>query len=68
MLSATSKRSDRETVPVSRNELRQLLFWASVGVKRSKSGAYWECIEDTVRKLGKLVGFKPAASWGFNKK
>ena len=68
MISRNCKRSAHEEISVSKNELRQILFWASVGVGKSKSGAYWECIEDTVREIGKLVGYKPAATWGFKKR
>ncbi len=67
MISRNCKRNAHEEISVSKNELRQLLFWATVGVERSKSGAYWECIEATVRELGRLVGFRPGARWGFKK-
>jgi hypothetical protein len=65
MISRQAKRSAHKEVLVSKNELNQLLFWAAVGVEKSRAGAYWECIEDTVRELGRLVGYKPPASWGF---
>ncbi len=68
MISRNARRGARDEVLVRKNELRQLLFWASIGVGRSSSGAYWECVEATVREVGRLVGFKPAASWGFKKK
>lgn len=47
---------------ISRNELRQLLFWANEGVKQIKkrggSGSYWETIEETIWEYAKLINFK----------
>ena len=56
MISRHAKRSAHKKVLVSKSELNQLLFWATVGVQNSKTGSYWECIEDTVRDVGRILG------------
>lgn len=38
-------------VSVTKNELNQLLFWAAVGVKNSKGGAYQDVVETTISEL-----------------
>ena len=68
MISRNANKGARDEVLVTKNELTQLLFWATVGVENSKSGSYGNCIEDTVREVGRLVGFKPRRDWSFKKR
>lgn len=45
-----------DNVPVARHDLRALLFWASVGMSKSKGGAYAD-IEESRGDPGILLSY-----------
>ena len=47
-----------ENVPITQSELRQLVFWANIGVKQSRGGQYQRTIKATIKEYAKKVGFK----------
>ena len=43
-----STKRDKEEFAITRKELRALLFWASIGVCRSRGGSYSDIIQLTI--------------------
>lgn len=63
MLTKTIKESREQYESITRNELRQLLFWANYGWKQCKkkrgSGSFSETIESTIKEYCDLVKYNP---------
>ena len=49
------KSYDYELTQIGKSELRALLFWAQVGVAKSKGGSYSDIIEDVLIEYSKRM-------------
>ena len=47
---------DKQEFVITRKELRQLLFWASIGVCKSSGGSYGHTIEGTICEWSTTLG------------
>jgi len=52
------KRNDEKNVEVVRQDLRALLFWATVGVSRSRAGSYSNIIEHVLESYADFLHYK----------
>ena len=56
-MQSPSIRKDRAgEIIVTRNELRQLVYWAVFGIGKAKGGSYWDEVVETCQKYGKKLG------------
>lgn len=55
-----AKSSKPVFVEISIRDLRQLLFWAGVGVAKSNTGQYSETIEEVIYNNRRIIKMKPS--------
>lgn len=63
---AGKSRKDERNVEVVRQDLRALLFWATIGVSQSSAGSYGGMIENIIRCYADFLEYKLPYSPTFN--
>ena len=48
--------SAKEPITLSKNEVRQLVFWAKIGLKKGKYGSYYDEVIETIKEVELEIG------------
>ena len=57
MSNGTRRMRNREPIPMTREELRPLVFWAAVGVRLSRGGSYDDVAEVAILEAAEKLNW-----------